>query len=80
MKTLVPMEQGQGLERLAPMVHSRLGWVSVPQMWEIVLRIVVSAKLILGPAAMAQVVHKKLWLRIGTSFLHSSEFGFGRQH
>ena len=83
MKTHVLMEQveqGQGLEQLVPVVHIRLGWVSVPQMWAFVLCIVVSAKLIPGPAATLQVVHKKLWLWIGTSFLHSPEFGFGMQY
>ena len=83
MKTHVPMEQveqGQGLEQLAPVVHSRLGWVLVPQMWEFVPCISMSSKLMLGPAAVAQFVHKKLWLRIGRSFLHSLKFGFGRKH
>ena len=74
------MEQGRGLEQLVSVVHSRLGWVLVPQMWEFVPRIVVSAKLIPGPAAKVQVVHKKLWLWTGISFLHSLEFGFGRKH
>ena len=37
-QTPLPMEQveqGQGLEQLAPVVHSRLGWVLVPQMWSL---------------------------------------------
>ena len=83
MQTPIPMEQveqGRGLEPLAPVVHSRFGWVLVPQMWEFVPRIAVSAKLMPSPTTVAQVVHKKLWLRNGTSFLHSSEFGFGTQH
>ena len=71
------VEQGQGLEQIVPVVHIRLGWVSVPQMWAFVLCIVVSANLMPGPAVVAQVVHKKLWLRTGTSFLHSPEFFFG---
>ena len=53
-QTPVPMEQleqGRGLEQLASVVHSRLGWVSVPQMWEFVPHIVVSAKPRPGPAA-----------------------------
>ena len=74
------VEKGWGLERLAPVVHSRLGWVLVPQMWAFVPHIVVSAKLMPGPTAVAQVVHKKLWLQTKTSFLHSLDFGFDRQH
>ena len=65
------VEQGWGLELLALVVHSRLGWVPVPQMWAFVLHIVVSAKLMPGPTAVAQVVHKKLWIQNKTSFLHS---------
>ena len=52
----------------------------MPQMWEFVPHIVVSTKLMPGPDAVAQVVHKKLWLQTGTSFVHSLEFGFGRKH
>ena len=74
------MEQGWGLEQPVLVVYSIFGWVSVPQMWEFVPRIAVSAKLMPSPTTVAQVVHKKLWLRNGTSFLHSSEFGFGRKH
>ena len=73
------VEQGWGLEQISPVVHSRIGG-EVPQTWEFVPYIVVSAKLILGPTAVTQVVHKKLWLWTGTSFLHSPEFGFGRKH
>ena len=53
------VEQGWGLAQLAPVVHSRLGWVMVPQMWAFVLCIVVLAKLISGPTTVVQVVHKK---------------------
>ena len=56
MKTPVTMEQVEqewGIERLAPVVHSILGWVSVPQMWEFVLRIVAYAKLMPGHALVA---------------------------
>ena len=66
--------------QLAPVVHSILGWVLVPQMWAFVPRIVVLAKLIPGPATVEQVVHKKLWFQTRTSFLYSPKFGFGRQH
>ena len=48
-------------------------------MWAFVPCIVVLAKLRPGPPTVVQVVHKKLWLRTGTSFLHSPEFGFGRK-
>ena len=74
------MELGRGLGQLASVVHSKLGWVPVPQMWEFVPCIVVSAKLMPRPTVVTQVVHKKLWLQTGTSFLHSPEFGFGRKH
>ena len=53
MQTPIPMEQGQGIEWIAPVVHSRLGWVSIPQMWTFVSCIAVSAKLMPGPAAVA---------------------------
>ena len=56
----VLVEWGWGLEWLASVVHSRLGWVYVPQMWAFVPCIVVSDKPMLGPAVVAQVVHKKL--------------------
>ena len=65
------VESGRGLEQLAPVVHNRLGWVSGPQMWAFVPCIAVLAKLRPSPTTVVQVVHKKLWLRIGTSFLHS---------
>ena len=83
MQTHVPMErveQGRWLEPLALVVHNRFGWVAVPQMWAFAPCIAVLAKLRPEPAAVAHVVCKKLWLRIGTSFLHSPEFGFGRKH
>ena len=46
-QTIVPRvlaELGQGLEWLAPVVHSRLGGLGVLQMWASVPHIVVSAK------------------------------------
>ena len=81
-QTPIPMEKvelGQGLEWLIQLVRSRLGG-KVPKMWEFFLYISMSTKLMPGPAAVAQLVHKKLWLHIGTSFLHSMEFSFGRKH
>ena len=80
-QTPVPTEQvelGQGLEPLALVVHSIFGWVVVPQMWAFARCIVFLAKPRPDPTVVAQVVHKKLWLRTGTSFLNSLEFGFGR--
>ena len=74
------VEQEQGLEQLEPVVHSRLGWVLVPQMWEFVPRITMLSKPRPEPTMVVQAVHNKLWLRTGTSFLNSPEFGFGRQH
>ena len=74
------VEQGQGIEPLALLVHSRFGWVAVPQMWAFAPRIAVLAKPRPEPAAMAQAMRKKLWLQTGTPFLHSPKFGFGRQH
>ena len=82
-QTPIPMErveQGRGLELLALVAHSGFGWVVVPQMWAFAPCIDVLAKPRPEPTAVAQVVRKKLWLRTGTSFLHSSEFGFGRKH
>ena len=83
MQTPVPtewVEQGWGLELLTLVVHSIFGWVAVPQMWAFALRIAMLAKPRPEPAMVAQVVRKKLWLQTGTPFLHSPEFGFGRQH
>ena len=47
-------------------------------MWAFVPHIVVLAKIMHGPAAVAQVMHKKLGLQTATSFFNSPEFGFGR--
>ena len=47
------VEQGWVLESLALVVHSKLGWVQVPQMWEFVPHIVVPAKLMPGPTVVA---------------------------
>ena len=83
MQTLVPMEQveqGWGLELLVLVVHSIFGWVAVPQMWEFSPRIALSATPRPEPTAVVQVVHKKLLVLTGTSFLHSLEFGFARKH
>ena len=63
MQTLVPKDQaelGQGFEWLALVVHSILRGMGVLQMWEFVPHIVVSAKIMPGPTATVQVVHKKL--------------------
>ena len=82
-QTTVPMErveQGRGLEPLALVVHIRFGWVAMPQMWAFALRISLLAKPRSELATVAWVLHKKLWLHTGTSFLHSPEFGFGRKH
>ena len=67
------------LERLVQMVCSILGG-DMPQMSAFVTHIAVSAKLMPVTTVVAQVLHKKLWIQTGTSFLHSPEFGFGRQH
>ena len=74
------VEQGRGIEQLAPIVDSIFPWVSVPQMWTFVLHITMFPKPRPEPTAVVQVVHKKLWLRTGTSFLHSLKFSFGRKH
>ena len=74
------MGQGRGLELVALVVHSRFGWVTVPQMWEFSPHTVVLAKPWPKPAAVAQVMRKMLLLQIGTSFWHNLEFGFGRKH
>ena len=74
------VEQGQGIELVALVVRSIFVGVVVPRMWEFSPHTVVLAKPWLEPAVVVQVVHKKLWLWIRTSFLHSPEFGFGRQH
>ena len=48
-------------------------------MWALSPRIDVLAKPRPELVAVAQVVPKNLWLRTGTSFLHSLKFGFGRK-
>ena len=50
---LVKVEQGQGLEPLALVVHNKFGWVARPQMWEFSLHIVVSAMPSPKPTAVA---------------------------
>ena len=55
-QTPVPMEQaeqGWAIEPLALVVHSRFGWVSMPQMWEFVSCIVVLANPRPGPTTVA---------------------------
>ena len=83
MRTLVPTEQverGRGIELVALAVHSRFVGVVVSQMWVFAPHTAVLAKPWPEPAAVAQVVHRKLLLRTGTSFLCSPELGFGKQH
>ena len=58
----------QGLELVALVVHSIFVGVVVPQMWEFSPHTIVLAKTWPEPAAVAQVVHKRLLLRTGTSF------------
>ena len=82
-QTLVPMEQveqGWGLELVALVLHSIFVGVVVPLMWEFATHTIVLAKPWPKSAAVVQVVHRQLLLRTGTSFLHSLEFGFGKQH
>ena len=74
------VERGWGLEPLTLVVHNKFGWVVVPQMWAFSPCTIVLAMPWPDPAVVAQVVHRKLLLRTGTSFWHSPEFGFGRQH
>ena len=62
------VEQGRGLEHLAPMVHSRLGWVLLPQMWEFAPHTVVLANPWPEPAAVAQAMLTKLLLQTRTPF------------
>ena len=71
---------GRGLELVALVVHSIFLGVVVPQMWEFSPHIAVLAKSWPEPAAVAQAVRRKLLLQTGTSFWHSPEFGFGKQH
>ena len=83
MQKLVPterVEQGRGLELVALVVHSIFVGVVVPQMWEFAPHTAMLAMSWPEPAAVAQVVHRKLLLQTGTSFWHSLEFGFGRKH
>ena len=47
------VEQGRGLELLALVVHSRFGWVAVPQMWAFSPRIAFLAKPRPEPVAVA---------------------------
>ena len=56
------VEQGSGLEPLALVVHNKFGWVTVPQMWAFSLHTIVLAKPLPEPAAVAQVVHRTLFL------------------
>ena len=83
MQILVPterVEQGQGLELLALVVHNKFEWVVVPQIWKFPPHTSMLAMPRPEPTAVAQVVHRKLLLRTGTSFWHSLEFGFGKKH
>ena len=74
------MEWGRGLELLVLVVRSIFVGVVVPQMWEFSPHTIVLAKPWPKPTTVAQVVHRKLLLRTGTSFLRSLELGFGKQH
>ena len=70
-RTFVPMEwveQGQGLELVALVVHSIFVGVVVPQMWEFPPHTIVLAKPSPELAIVGQVVHKRLLLWTGTSF------------
>ena len=83
MQTPVPMEWeegGWGLELVALAVHSRFVEVVVPRMWEFAPHTTVLSKSWLEPAAVVQVVHRKLSLQTETSFQHSPKLGFGKQH
>ena len=62
------VEGGWGLELVALVVHSRFVWVEVPQMWAFAPHTVVLSKPWPEPAVVAQVVHRNLLLRTGTSF------------
>ena len=71
MRTIIPterVEQGQGLELFALVVHSIFVGVVVPQMWEFASYIVVLAKPWPEPATVVQAVHRKLLLQTRTSF------------
>ena len=83
MQTLVPtewVEWGRRLELVALVVHSRFVGVEVPQMWSFSPHTAVLAKPWPEPTVVEQVVCRKLLLWTGTSFLHSLELGFGKQH
>ena len=70
-QTLVPMErveQEQGLELVALVVHSIFVGVMVPRMWAFAPHIFLLAKPSPELAAVAQVVHKRLLLQTETSF------------
>ena len=62
MQTLVPKEQGWGIELVVLAVHSIFVGVVVPQMLEFSPHTVVLAKPWLEPTAVVQVVHKRLLL------------------
>ena len=71
MWALVPiewMEQGRRLELVALVVHSRFMEVVVPQMWKFSPHTAVLATSWPEPAAVAQVVHRKLSLQTKTLF------------
>ena len=68
MRTLFPMERGQELELVALAVHSRFVGVVVLQMCAFGPHTTVLAKPWPEPAAMVQVVHRKLLLWTRTSF------------
>ena len=56
----VPTGLGWGLERLAIVVHCKLGGLAVPQIWSSVLNIIVLARKVHGHAVVAQVVYRRL--------------------
>ena len=83
MQTLVPMkrvEWGWGLELVALVVHRIFVGVVVPRMWEFSPHTIVLAKPWPEPTTVAQVVHKRLLPQTETSFYHSLELGFDKQH
>ena len=74
------MEWERGLELVALVVHSRFVGMVVPQIWAFSPHTAMLAKPQPKPVAVVQVVHRKLLLWVGTSFLHSLGLGFGKQH
>ena len=83
MQILVPMERVEwerGLEIATLVVHSIFLGVVVPQMWEFPPHTALFSKLWPKSTAVAQVVHRNLLLKTGTSFLRSLELGSGKQH